>query len=82
MCILRETYPLPPLSTVIGMVHKLCGYQEYESMDISIQGNYLHLDVYKRQGYVNSSLALQFSNILDSFDIKNKFYYLHSIFLN
>ncbi|WP_159721614.1 CRISPR-associated protein Cas5 [Enterococcus sp. CSURQ0835] len=37
---LRETYPLPPLSTVIGMVHYLCDYQQYEPMDVSIQGSY------------------------------------------
>ncbi|OTP12534.1 CRISPR-associated protein cas5, subtype I-b/tneap [Enterococcus sp. 10A9_DIV0425] len=52
---LRETYPLPPLSTVIGMVHKLCGYQEYESMDISIQGNYFSKtnDLYTRYEFKN-----------------------------
>lgn len=37
---LKESYPLPPPSTVIGMVHKLCGYEEYHQMDVSIQGRY------------------------------------------
>lgn len=37
---LKETYPLPPYSTVIGMVHNLCEYKEYREMDISIQGKY------------------------------------------
>jgi CRISPR-associated protein Cas5t len=37
---LKETYPLPPYSTVIGMVHNLCRYEEYKEMDISIQGKY------------------------------------------
>jgi len=37
---LKETFPLPPYSTVIGMVHNLCGYKEYKEMDISIQGKY------------------------------------------
>lgn len=37
---LKETYPLPPYSTVIGMVHNLCRYEEYKKMDISIQGKY------------------------------------------
>lgn len=37
---LKETYPLPPPSTVIGMVHNLCGYEEYNPMDVSIQGKY------------------------------------------
>jgi CRISPR-associated protein Cas5t len=35
---LKETYPLPPYSTVIGMIHNLCGYSDYVDMDISIQG--------------------------------------------
>ena len=38
---LKETYPLPPYSTIIGMIHKICGYKEYHSMKISIQGNYI-----------------------------------------
>lgn len=37
---LKETYPLPPYSTVIGMIHNLCGYTEYKEMQISIQGYY------------------------------------------
>lgn len=37
---LKETYPLPPYSTVIGMIHNLCKYEEYHAMDISIQGKY------------------------------------------
>lgn len=37
---LKETYPLPPYSSVIGMVHSVCGFQEYNPMRISIQGNY------------------------------------------
>lgn len=37
---LKETYPLPPYSTVIGMIHNLCAFDKYEEMDISIQGFY------------------------------------------
>lgn len=37
---LKETYPLPPPSTVIGMIHNLCNYGEYQPMDVSIQGKY------------------------------------------
>lgn len=37
---LKETYPLPPPSTIIGMVHNLCQYEEYKEMEISIQGKY------------------------------------------
>lgn len=37
---LKETYPLPPPSTIIGMVHNLCRYKEYKEMEIGIQGKY------------------------------------------
>lgn len=37
---LKETYPLPPYSTVIGMVHSVCGFEQYQPMDISVQGRY------------------------------------------
>lgn len=37
---LKETYPLPPPSTVIGMIHRLCDYKEYHPMNVSIQGKY------------------------------------------
>ena len=36
----RESYPLPPYSTIIGMVHYLCDFKEYHPMKISIQGSY------------------------------------------
>lgn len=36
----KETFPLPPYSTVIGMIHRLCDYKEYVDMQISIQGTY------------------------------------------
>jgi CRISPR-associated protein Cas5t len=37
---LRESYPLPPFSTVIGMVHNACGFHSYVPMAVSIQGSY------------------------------------------
>lgn len=37
---LKETYPLPSYSTVIGMVHNACEFTEYVPMKISIQGKY------------------------------------------
>ncbi|KRN34199.1 hypothetical protein IV40_GL000515 [Lactobacillus selangorensis] len=37
---LRQTYPLPPYSTVIGMVHSLCNFKEYKPMKVSVQGKY------------------------------------------
>lgn len=37
---IKESYPLPPYSTVIGMIHAVCGFDSYHEMDISIQGDY------------------------------------------
>lgn len=37
--IIKETYPLPPYSTVIGMIHAACGFKRYHRMKLSIQGN-------------------------------------------
>ena len=36
--IIKETYPLPPYSTVIGMIHAACGFKRYHRMKLSIQG--------------------------------------------
>lgn len=36
--LLKETYPLPPYSTVLGMIHFACGFQEFHPMRLSIQG--------------------------------------------
>lgn len=38
--LVKESFPLPPYSTVIGMIHTACGFTEYHPMRISIQGNY------------------------------------------
>lgn len=39
MCYISgETYPLPPYSTVIGMIHNACGFTSYHPMKVSIQG--------------------------------------------
>ncbi|SHH57733.1 type I-B CRISPR-associated protein Cas5b [Thermosipho atlanticus] len=37
---LRESYPLPPYSTVIGMIHNLCNFEEYKKMKLSICGRH------------------------------------------
>lgn len=44
---IEETYPLPPYSTVIGMLHKILGAKsgEYYPMNISIQGDYESLNL-------------------------------------
>jgi len=36
--IIKETYPLPPYSTIIGMIHAACGFKRYHRMKLSIQG--------------------------------------------
>lgn len=35
----KESFKLPPYSTVIGMIHKVCDFTAYKPMQISIQGN-------------------------------------------
>ena len=52
----KMTYPLPIPATVIGALHNICGYTEYHSMDISIQGNYetLSRDMYRNITVLNS----------------------------
>ena len=58
-----ETYPLPPYSTVIGMLHKVLEAKsgEYFPMNISVQGtyesifsNYQNLRMFKGKGQVTS----------------------------
>ena len=36
--IVKETFPLPPYSTVLGMLHAACGYTEFHPMKLCIQG--------------------------------------------
>lgn len=36
--IVKETFPLPPYSTVLGMIHAACGYTEFHPMKLCIQG--------------------------------------------
>lgn len=52
---LKESYPLPPYSTVIGMVHSLCDYKEYKEMEVSVQGKYHSKvnDLYTRYEFKN-----------------------------
>lgn len=43
--LIKETYPLPPYSSVIGLIHTLCGWtgelnRGYRPMRVSIQGSY------------------------------------------
>lgn len=52
----KMTYPLPPISTVIGAIHRACGYREYKEMEISIQGKYesMHKEPYIDYCFLNS----------------------------
>lgn len=54
----KMTYPLPPISTVIGAIHSACGYREYKEMDISIQGKYesMHREPYTDYCFLNSTM--------------------------
>ena len=36
--IIKETFPLLPYSTVLGMIHAACGYTEFHPMKLCIQG--------------------------------------------
>lgn len=36
--IIKETFPLPPYSTVLGMIHAACEFAEFHPMKLSIQG--------------------------------------------
>jgi CRISPR-associated protein Cas5t len=38
--LIRESFPLPPYSSVIGMVHTAYGFKEYHPMKVSVQGRY------------------------------------------
>lgn len=37
--VMKESYPLPPYSSVIGMVHAACDFKEYVPMRVSVQGS-------------------------------------------
>lgn len=52
----KMTYPLPPVSTVIGAIHNACNYKDYHSMDISIQGKFesMHREPYTDYCFLNS----------------------------
>lgn len=54
----RMTYPLPPISTVTGALHSICGYQEYHEMAVSIQGKFasMHRESYVDHCFLNSTM--------------------------
>lgn len=52
----KMTYPLPPISTIIGAIHNACNYREYHAMDISVQGKFesMHNEPYTDYCFLNS----------------------------
>ena len=61
---LKETYPLPPYSTVSGMVHVMCGFEEYKAMKISVQENiYQKLMIYIQDMNLNLKCHLKLEDI-------------------
>ena len=54
---LKETYPLPPYSTVIGMVHNACGFTSYHPMKVSVQGKTDNIvsDIYTKYSFKGGS---------------------------
>lgn len=54
---LKESYPLPAPSTVIGMIHFACGFKEYKPMNVSISGEYKSkvYDLYTRYEFAGST---------------------------
>ena len=51
--IIKETFPLPPYSTVLGMIHAVCGFKEFHPMKLSIQGtnNGMVSELYTRYSF-------------------------------
>lgn len=55
----KMTYPLPPMSTIIGALHNACGYTETHHMDIGIQGRFESLNkLFKLEHLAYNSLGL------------------------
>ena len=54
----KMTYPLPPISTVIGAIHNACGYTDYHEMDVSIQGRFesMRKEPYVDYCFLNSTM--------------------------
>ena len=52
---IKETYPLPPYATIVGMVHSLCGFESYKPMKVSVQGKYFSKvnDLFTRYEFKN-----------------------------
>jgi len=53
--LIRESYPLPPYSTVVGMIHNVCGFDSWRPMCVSVQGQThgITSDVFVRYSFGN-----------------------------
>ena len=53
--LIRETYPLPPYSTVVGMIHNVCGFDSWRPMRVSVQGRSRGVvsDLFTRYSFAN-----------------------------
>ncbi len=73
---LKETYPLPPPSTVIGMVHFACDYRGYIPMKVAIQGRYHSKinDLYTRYEFAAASYEEGRHNVRLNSSTENKSY--------
>lgn len=56
-----QSYPLPPYSSVIGMIHKVCGFTEYKEMYISVQGESanIHYGLFTKYSFNTSESSLK-----------------------
>lgn len=69
-----ETYPLPPYSTVKGMIHHAMQADEYIPMRISVQGKYeSRLVDYQRHYFVKTQKHGEFPLILDGLAVDYEF---------
>ena len=65
----KETYPLPPYSTVIGIIHSACEFKEYINMNISIQGK-------EESSFIDRTMEIEFKPNFcrKEYDEANKYY--------
>jgi CRISPR-associated protein Cas5t len=68
-----ETYPLPPFSTVKGMLHAILGADQLIPMKISIQGKYDTLTTdYQTHYFFKKNETKEFAITLDGLGIKRE----------
>ena len=64
-----ETYPLPPYSTVKGMIHALLNANEYIPFSLSIQGDYESMIIDYRKTYFVKKREFNMPIIMDGLNI-------------